>query len=133
MPTNRLQSSVLQVLQNREAKAFVSCWKAWGKQWSLEYEMAPKLKFTILTGPALELTSNCIGEIKFADGDCYTTTLVRPWQNSFTCSDVSSALQGGEEQLHLKHARQNGGRKIRSYFIFQANRKMALCCCRHRE
>lgn len=67
---------VLQVLQNRDAKTFVSCWKAWGKGWGLEYEMTPKIKFTILTGPALELTSNCIGEIKFADGDCYTTTLV---------------------------------------------------------
>ena len=67
---------MMQVLQNRDAKTFVSCWKAWGKGWSVDYEMTPKIKFTILTGPALELTSNCIGEIKFSDGDCFTTTLV---------------------------------------------------------
>ena len=39
--------------------------------------MIPKIKFSIsVTGPCLEFTSNCIGEIKFSDGDTYTTTLV---------------------------------------------------------
>ncbi len=66
----------LQVYQNLDTAKVVTCWKAWGKEWSLEYEISPVVKFTILTGPALEFTSNCVGEITFADGDQYTTTIV---------------------------------------------------------
>jgi len=69
---------VIQVYQNIDTGKFVTIWRAWGKDWSLEFEMSPVVKFTFLSGPALEFTSNCVGEITFSDGDHYTTTIVRP-------------------------------------------------------
>lgn len=74
-PAKKFKLLIEEVYQNLESGSVVTVWKAWGREWSLEYEMSPVVKFTILTGPCLEFTSNCVGEITFADGDHYTTTI----------------------------------------------------------